>query len=81
MRTNLGESNLLETDETTEQDVEDFTRYFHSVIGGRTVELTIAGAEPVDCDVVIPRNIIPRAPEEAVVMAIAHFRRVKAEVV
>jgi hypothetical protein len=78
MRTNLDETNLLEVDETTERDVEDFTRYFHSVIGNRKVELTIAGAEPVDCDVVIPRNIIPRAPEEAAVMAVADFRRAKA---
>jgi len=60
---------------TTEQDVEDYTRYFHSVIGNRTVELSIEGVEPVSCEIVIPHNIIPQAPEEAVAKAIAEFRR------
>lgn len=74
----LKESGIRRDDDTTEQDVEDFTRYFHSVIGNRIVELTIEGAEPVDCEVVIPVNIIPRAPEEAVAQALEQFRRAKA---
>jgi hypothetical protein len=61
----------------TEQDIEDYTRYFHSVVANRIVELTINGAEPVDCDVVIPVNIIPRAPEEAVAQVLEQFRRSK----
>lgn len=60
--------------DTTEQDIEDFTRYFHSVIANRVVELAIDGVEPVPCEVVIPTNIIPQAPEEAVARAIAQFR-------
>lgn len=48
--------------EIAEQDIEDFTRYFHSVIGNGTVELRIKGVEPVDCEVVIPVNIIPQVP-------------------
>lgn len=60
-----------------EQDVEDYTRYFHNVVGNRIVELAIEGTEPVDCDVIIPVNIIPRAPEEAVVQALEQFRQSK----
>lgn len=69
------EGGYVDGDATEEQDVEDYARYFHSVVGNRTVELTIEGAEPVDCDVVIPVNIIPRAPEEAVTEALDRFRR------
>jgi hypothetical protein len=75
MHTLLEEGGLRAGVEIGEQDVEDYTRYFHSVVGNRIVELTIDGAEPVDCEVVIPRNIIPRAPEEAVAEALEYFRR------
>lgn len=77
MHTLLKESGIRQSDDTIEQDVEDFARYYHSVIGNRIVELTIEGAEPVDCEVVIPVNIIPRAPEEAVAQALEQFRRAK----
>ena len=79
LHTILDESGMRTRAEISEQDVEDFTRYFHSVIGNRTVELSIEGTEPVDCEVVIPLNIIPRAPEEAVVEALEQFRRSKKE--
>lgn len=59
----------------TEGEVAAVTHFVHSVIGNRTVELTIAGAEPVDCEVVIPVNIIPRVPEEAVAEAVEAFRQ------
>lgn len=65
--------------EVTEQDIEDYTRYFHSVVGNHIVEITIDGAEPVDCEVIIPVNIIPQNPEEAVARALEHFRRTKSE--
>ncbi|WP_317201312.1 methylamine utilization protein MauJ [Janthinobacterium sp.] len=77
MHTHLDESEVQGANETIEQDVEDFTRYFHSVIGNRIVELTIEGVEPVECDVIIPVNIIPRAPEEAVSQALSLFRSAK----
>jgi hypothetical protein len=73
----LNEGGIREGTDIAEQDIEDYTRYFHSVIGNRIVELTIEGAEPVDCDIVIPVNIIPRAPEEAVQDALEQFRRSK----
>lgn len=79
MHTLLNEGGMRAGAEIIEEDVEDFERYFHSVVANRIVELTIAGAEPVDCDVIIPVNIIPRAPEEAVAQALDHFRRSRLE--
>lgn len=78
VHTQLANSGLANLEHATEKDVEDFARYFHSVIGNRTVELSVGGAAPVDCDVVIPVNIIPQMPEEAVAQAIEAFRRSKA---
>ena len=37
-------------------------------------DILIAGVEPVDCEVVIPVNIIPQVPEEAVQRALEQFR-------
>ncbi len=75
MHTILDEGGLCDAVELIEKDIEDYTRYLHSVIGNRIVELTIDGSEPVECKVVIPVNIMPRAPEEAVAEAIEQFRR------
>jgi hypothetical protein len=58
----------------SEEDVATYTRYFHTVVANGRVELLIDGVEPVDCEVIIPRNIIPRLPEEAVAEAVAAFR-------
>ena len=79
MHTLLDESGIRDGSDFDEEDVEDFTRYFHSVIANRVVELTIDGAEPVDCEVVIPMNIIPRIPEEAVAQALIEFRQRRAQ--
>lgn len=79
LHTLLKECGFRQGAEIIEQDVEDFTRYFHSVVGNGTVELRIeGGVEPVDCEVVIPVNIIPQAPEEAVQRALEQFRRSQA---
>lgn len=74
MHTCLDEGGMKPANEITEQDVEDYTRYFHSVLANRTVELSIQGAEPVDCEAITPSNIIPRDPEEAVKQALEQFR-------
>lgn len=60
-----------------EQDVRDFYYVFHSVIANAVVELRIAGCDPVTCEVVIPVNIIPRKPEDAVEEAVQAFRRMQ----
>ncbi|WP_175681985.1 methylamine utilization protein MauJ [Burkholderia cenocepacia] len=77
MHTLLNEGGIRAGIEILEEDIADYTRYFHSVVGNRIVELTIDGVEPVDCEVVIPVNIIPQAPEEAVAHALAQFRRAR----
>jgi hypothetical protein len=69
----------INPERATENDVEDFARYFHNVIANRMVELSVDDAAPVDCDVVIPVNIIPQVPEEAVTLALEAFRRSKVQ--
>lgn len=77
LHTILNEGGIDTGADISEQDVEDYTRYFHSVIGNRIVEVTLEGVDPVQCEVVIPVNIVPRAPEEAVTEAVEHFRKTK----
>jgi hypothetical protein len=66
--------------EITETEVEHYTRYFHSVVANRLVELCIDGVDPVPCEVVIPVNIIPQIPEEMVAKALEQFRKRKTQV-
>jgi hypothetical protein len=73
----LNEGGMRSGVEISEVDVVDYTAYFHSVVGNRIVELHVEGTEPVDCEVVIPCNIIPQAPEVAVAQALEQFRRTK----
>lgn len=77
IHTQLTNSGLLENDlhKPLEDDVRAFYTVFHRVIGNAIVELHIAGREPIDCEVVIPVNIIPRNAAEAVEEAVAAFRR------
>jgi hypothetical protein len=76
MHTLLEEGGVTEQfNPVTDADVEHFTRYFHSVVGNALVELCIEGVDPVPCEVVIPVNIIPQAPEEMVALALEHFRQ------
>jgi hypothetical protein len=62
-------------DAVDESDVRAYTTYFHRVIGNAIVELRLDGVEPTDCEVVIPVNIIPRNPEEAVEEAVLAYRQ------
>lgn len=77
IHTQLDNSGLLQNDQNgpEEGDVRAFYTVFHRVIGNAVVELLLEGREPVDCEVVIPVNIIPRNPAEAVEEAVEAFRR------
>lgn len=77
LHTQLDNSGLLQNDEhrPVEQDVRAFYTVFHRVLGNAVVELLLEGREPIDCEVVIPVNIIPRNPTEAVEEAVEAFRR------
>jgi hypothetical protein len=71
----LNEGGIRARVEIVEEDVEDYSRYFQSVMNNRIVELIIDGAEPVDCEVISPVNVVPRAPEEAVAQALKQYAR------
>ncbi|WP_293762346.1 methylamine utilization protein MauJ [uncultured Aquitalea sp.] len=71
----LDEGGITEqTNELTEDEVATYTRYLHSVVGNAQVELLIDGVEPVRCEIIIPTNIFPRNPEEAVLESVEAFR-------
>lgn len=63
--------------EVIEADIEHYTRYFHSVVGNALVELCIDDLDPVSCEILIPVNIIPQAPEKMVALALEQFRKGK----
>jgi hypothetical protein len=71
----IEESRLTEDiNEVNEDEVEQFTRYFHSAIGDALIELCIEGVDPIPCEIMIPTNIIPQNPEEMVAKNIEFFR-------
>jgi hypothetical protein len=65
--------------ELMDADIEHYTRYFHSVVGNALVELCIDGLDPVPCEIVLPVNIIPQAPEKMVALALEQFRKGKCD--
>lgn len=64
-----------------QEEIEHYTRYFHSVIANVMVELCIDGYDPVPCEIVIPHNIIPQAPDKMVALALEEFRKRNAALV
>jgi len=80
MHTMLEDSGLTEhVTSLTEAEVEHFTRFFHSVVANGLVEVCVAGLDPVACEIVIPTNIIPQAPEKMVAQEVARFRAEQAK--
>lgn len=65
IHTQVDNSRLLHNNEhrLTEKDIRDFYTLFRRVIGNAVVKLSIDGYEAVECEVVIPMNITPRAVE------------------
>jgi hypothetical protein len=55
--------------------VRAYATFFYNVIGNRIAELTCGEIEPIDCEVVIPVNIIPQAPDTAIAAAVERFRK------
>jgi len=77
--TNLEDGGLLYGDnEPEEADVLSYATFFYKVLGNGIAELTCGDIEPIDCEVVIPVNIIPPNPDEAIKEAIQRFRNDKA---
>jgi hypothetical protein len=80
IHTQLEDGGMCQTDKVQpdETDVRAYATYFHRVIGNAVAELAIGGLEPVDCEVVIPVNIIPQNPDTAIEEAVERFRQSKA---
>jgi hypothetical protein len=54
--------------------VRAYATFFYRVITNKVVELICDEVEPVDCEIVIPVNIIPPNPETAIEEAVIRFR-------
>lgn len=58
----------------TEEDVVAYTTYFNRVFGNQIVELHFDGCDPVDCEIVIPMNMMPLSLEDALKNALQKHR-------
>jgi len=75
VHTNLEDGGLLYGDNLPEEaDVLSYATFFYKVLGNGITELTCGDIEPIDCEVVVPVNIIPPNPDEAVAEAVQRFR-------
>jgi hypothetical protein len=76
IHTNLEDGGLLYGEHSPDEgDVRAYATFFYNVIGNRIAELTCGEIEPIDCEVVIPVNIIPQAPDTAIAAAVERFRK------
>ena len=76
VHTNLEDGGLLRGDNSpNEADVRAYATFFYKILGNGIAELTIPGFEPIDCEVVIPVNIIPPDPNKAIAEAVERFRK------
>lgn len=74
VHTNLEDGGLCKGDNVpNEDDARSYYTFFYYVLGNGIAELTIAGVEPIDCDIVIPTNIIPPNPVEAIEKSVLLF--------
>lgn len=73
--TNLEDGGLIYDENPPEEsDVRAYATFFYNVVANGIAELSLGDCEPIDCEVVIPVNIIPRAPEDAIEEAVERFR-------
>lgn len=77
VHTQLEEGGLYSSwqNQVSEADVRAYATYFYNVLGNGKAELAIADLEPVDCEIVIPVNIIPQNPNQAIEEQIERFRQ------
>jgi len=73
--TNLEVGGLIYGDEKpNEDDVRAYATFFYNVVANGIAELWHGDLEPIECEVVIPVNIISRAPKEAIEEAVERFK-------
>lgn len=77
IHTNLEDGGLLYGDNNPdENDVRAYATFFYKVFSNGIAELTIEGREPVDCEVVIPVNMMMSvSAEQAIEDAVDRFRK------
>ena len=75
VHTNLEEGGLIyQNEKPNEADVRAYATFFYNVLGNCIAELRHHEFEPVDCEVVIPVNIIPPSPAEGIEEAVKRFK-------
>ena len=73
--TNLEDGGVIYDENPPEEsDVRAYSTFFYNVLANGISELHLRNCEPVDCEIVIPVNIIPRAPKEAIEETVERFR-------
>ena len=59
-----------------ETDVRAYSTFFYKVFGNGIAELTCGDIEPIDCEVVIPVNMMMTAsPDQAIAEAVERVRK------
>jgi hypothetical protein len=77
VQTNLEDGGLLYGEcKPDETDVRAYATFFYKVFGNGIAELTCGDTEPIDCEVVIPVNMMMTAsPDQAIAEAVERFRK------
>jgi hypothetical protein len=81
VHTNLEEGGLLYGEnEPDENDVRAYATFFYRVFGNGIAELTCEDSEPIDCEVVIPVNMMMRmSAEQAIAEEVERFKQRQAK--
>lgn len=75
VHTNLEDGGLIYGENSpVEADVVSYATFFYKVLGNGIAEITCGDIEPIDCEVVIPVNIIPPNPDDGIKEAVQRFR-------
>lgn len=77
VHTNLEDGGLLYSEnKPDENDVKAYATFFYKVFGNGIAELACGDSEPVDCEVVIPVNMMmTMSAEQAIAETVERFRR------
>ncbi|MGY4283621.1 hypothetical protein ACVWXO_002841 [Bradyrhizobium sp. LM2.7] len=81
VHTNLEDGGLLYGENNPdENDVRAYATFFYKVFGNGIAELTCDDIEPIDCEVVIPVNMMmTMSPEQAIAERVEQFKKENAE--
>lgn len=81
IHTNLEDGGLVRGEnDADENDVRAYATFFYKVIGNGIAELTCDAIEPIDCEVVIPVNMMmTMSPDEAIADTVERFKSERAK--